>query len=373
MQGWAFPLGRYFGVEIRLHTYFMLLLPCMMLFAATFTGSSFRGFALWLLLLSAVLVRETGRCIALVAAGCGPSRLILLPTGAVPLASQDDSARLTPGVERLLAMVGPVCNFFAGITMALLMYSSTASINLFEKPWFSPSHLLRAAIWAQVLLGGLNLLPAFPLDAGVLLRQQLRQIRGVDAGTRASLGISQSIALLLVLLGALMGNTWVLLMGVMVLLASRSESKTVLALSAADDITMEHVMLREFATLSASDTLEDALRRSVQSLQEVFPVVRGPLVVGAISRTNLMLALRADGNAYVQSAMERQVETAAPGDLLSQTLRRVRGHRGAQLLHVLHDEHLVGIVIPGNLAQAMALLGRGRRQRDRSRRTETHG
>ncbi len=373
MQGWAFPLGGYFGVEIRLHVYFMLLLPCMMLFGATFTQSSFRGFALWLLLLAAVLVRETGRCIALATVGRSPSRLVLLPTGAVPVAAPDHGPRMTPVVERLLAMVGPVCNFFAGITMSLLMYASTASINLFEKPWFSPAHLLRSAIWTEVLLGGLNLLPAFPLDAGVLLRKQMQGIRGMEAGTRAALGISQSVALLLVLLGALASNTWVLLMGVMVLLSSRSEGKTVLAFAAAESITMEDVMLREFATLSASDTLEGALQRSVQSLQEGFPVVRGPLVVGAISRSALFMALRVDGNAYVQSAMERQVETAAPGDLLSPTLRRVQAHRGAQLLHVLKDDRLVGIVTPGNLAQAMSVFARSRRMKDRAGQTDRHG
>ena len=367
MRGWAFPLGKYFGVELRLHTYFVLLMPCMMLFGSTFTGQAFRGFALWLLLLAAVLVRETGRCIALAVAGRTPSRLVLLPTGAVPVAPEEGVGRLSPGVDRLLATVGPLCNFFAGITMALLMYAATASINLFEKPWFTPSHLLRSAIWCQILLGGLNLLPAFPLDAGVLLRTQLGQIRGEVAGTRAVLGISQSIALILVLLGALMGNTWVLLMGVMVLLSSRGELKTVLALSTAESITMEDVMLREFSTLSASDTLEQALRRSVQSLQEVFPVVRGPVLVGAITRNTLMMALRVDGDGYVQSVMEKQVEVVAPGDLLAPALRRMQGYRGAQLLHVLRDERLVGIVTPANLAQAMAVVSRSRRMERKGR------
>ena len=59
------------------------------------------------------------------------------------------------------------------------MYAATPHINLFERPWFGPAHLVRAAIWSQVLLGGLNLLPALPLDAGILLRSQLRRMRGV--------------------------------------------------------------------------------------------------------------------------------------------------------------------------------------------------
>ena len=128
-----------------------------------------RGLVLWLLLLAAVLVRETARGLA----GAWPlgSRrhhdCCLLPQARCRR-QDEQGVKLSPLAERLLALVGPLANFFAGITMALLMYSATPHINLFERPWFGPAHLVRAAIWSQVLLGGLNLLPALPLDAGLL-------------------------------------------------------------------------------------------------------------------------------------------------------------------------------------------------------------
>ena len=306
-----------------------------MLLSTATNGYALRGLGLWLLLLAAVLVRETARGLGGVAVGLAPpSRLLLLPMGAAPQADES-GVTLSPLTERLLALVGPLANFFAGITLALLMYAATPNVNLFERPWFGPAHLVRAAIWSQVLLGGLNLLPALPLDAGILLRNQLRRMRGNDVGARSAAGISQVVALLLIAVGFALANGWVGLMGCLVLLTGRAESRAALAVSATETVTVGDVMLREFSTIAASDTLEDALRGSAQSLQEIFPVVRGTLVVGSVSRDALLLAMHSRGNAYVQSAMNRTVETVSPDDLLLPTLRRVQAHRNAQLLHVV--------------------------------------
>jgi CBS domain-containing protein len=372
MRGWSLNLGRYFGVELRLHMLFFLLMPGLMLLSTATNGSALRGLALWLLLLAAVLVRETARGLAGAALGLAPpSRLLLLPMGASP--QGDDAVKLSALAERVLALVGPLANFFVGITMALLMYSATSHINLFERPWFGPAHLVRAAIWSQVLLGGLNLLPALPLDAGLLLRHQLRRMRGIDVAARSTAGISQVVALLLVALGFALANGWVGLMGCLLLLMGRAESRTALAVSATETVTVGEVMLREFATIAASDTLEDALRGSVQSLQEVFPVVRGTLVVGSVSRDGLLLAMHSGGNAYVQSAMSKVVETVSPDDLLLPTLRRVQASRSVQLLHVVRGEQLVGIVAAGHLPQSMSVLGRTNRAVKLGDRTNRRG
>jgi CBS domain-containing protein len=360
MRSTSIFLGRYFGIELRLHSLFALLLPVMALLSGAIDGSAMRGIVLWILLLAAVLVRETGRGIASAVAGLSVNRLLLLPTGAVQPADEEVPPT-GQWKERLIALSGPLANFVAGITMALLMYSATPGIKLFQGPLFGPSHLLRSAIWAQVLLGGLNLIPAYPLDAGVMLRNQLRRVRGADAGRRASAGISQVAASVLIVLGAAFPNAWLVIMGCSILLSTRAEAQSALASSASGNVRVSDVMLTDFTTLHASETLEEAVHRSVRSLQDVFPVVRGTLIVGAISRDALMAALRTGGNGYVQSAMTRTVEVTHPDDLLMPTLRRVQHSRGAQLLPVLQDDRVVGIVTPGNLSHSMSLLGRTRR------------
>ena len=357
MRGWSISLGRYFGVEVRLHSIFALGLPVIAALSALLDGSGARGVGLWLLLLSAVVTREIGRGLAEAASGHGVSQLVLLPTGAVP----DERAGATRG-ERLIALAGPLTNFAAGITMALLMYAATPAVNLFDKPWVTPLHLLRSAIWAQVLLGGLHLLPAAPLDAGLVLRRQLRRIRGEEQGTRSAAGIAHAVALILILLGAGLTNVWMLVMGCSLLLAGRGDTVTRMVTQATGSVTAEDVMLTEFLTLSGSDTLADALQRSAHSLQDVFPVVRGTLVVGSISRDALASALRADGNGYVQGAMVKTVEIIGASSPLLPSLQRVGSGPGVQLLSVVRDEDVVvGILTPASLSRSMATMGGVRR------------
>jgi len=121
------------------------------------------------------------------------------------------------------------------------------------------------------------------------------------------------------------------------------------------------VMLTDFATLSPSDTLSDALARCVHSLQEDFPVVRGPQLVGIISRQRILDALRSDGDGYVQAAMSKAFQVARPEDTLGATIRRITAGRGLALIPVTDSGRVVGIVSVQNLMGSMSLLAEQRR------------
>jgi len=331
----------------------------IVILASLLDGSGMRGVGLWLLLLSAVLVREIGHGLAGAAAGYSVERLELMPIGSMP--TEEESSTQHSRAERPIALAGPLANFAVGITMALLMYAATSQINLFTRPWVTAGHLLRSAIWAQILLGGLHLLPAYPLDAGVLLRRQLRRLRGDGPGMRATAGLSYAIALALIVAGSFMMNPWMLVMGCTLLLTGRTAATAQLGGGAAGDVKAGDVMLTEFFTLSGSDTLADALVRSVHSMQDVFPVVRGELVVGSIRRDALMQSLHAEGNGYVQSAMNRTVDTADVDEPLLKALDRVQRSGGAQLISVMRDDRVVGILTPNSLTQSMGALGAAKR------------
>ena len=176
-------------------------------------------------------------------------------------------------------------------------------------------------------------------------------------------GIGQWIAIALVIAGLLLGNLWLAIMGAFVLIGAHMENQGLLVQSDVDTVLMRDVMLTQFSTLSASDTLEDALQRAVHTLQDVFPVVRGGTLVGAVSRQNIVEALATNGNSYVQGVMTKSFQTALPDDSLVKTLRRILGDQGAQLVPVMDGERIVGIVTPQNLSQSMGLLNQSRRLR----------
>jgi Zn-dependent protease len=378
MRGWSFPVGRYVGVEVRIHVFFLLLLA-MVIGVGSLTGSSSgRGLMLWLLLLFSVAVREGARALAAAWFGLELGGILLLPTGGLlTYATPDATQRAAePPMERRMAVVGPIASIGFGLLLAAIVLAIAPGVDLLQRPWIEPSHLLRAMVWLNLLLGAINLLPAFPLDGGRVFRRTLAkaavQAKGEQPATpglgtgfrwRLGAGLGQWIAIALVVTGLLMGNPWLAIMGAFVLIAAHMETQGILVQSDADSVLMRDVMLTQFSTLSASDTLEDALQRAVHSLQDVFPVVRGGNLVGAVSRQSIMEALASGGNSYVQGVMTRSFQTAQPEDSLVRTLGRITGAQGAQLVPVMQGERIVGIVTPQNLSQSMGLLSQSRRIR----------
>lgn len=361
-------------MELRLHVFSIATILMLMLYASLLEMPLRRGFFLVLLLFAAVAVREIGRALAAAAMGLDLRRLVLLPTGGAATYANENVAK--PRNERLLALAGPLSNFVAALTMALLVFSVTSQVNLFQRQVIGPAHLLRAAIWLQVLIGGLHLLPAVPLDAGTLLRREFVRVRGAARGGRAATGIGQVTGWLLVLLGAVSQEIVLMLVGGTVLLTAQQEGHSVLAQEAAKALTMRDVMLTEWTSLAASDTLEEALRRSTHSLQEVFPVVRGPLIVGAVGRQTLLFTLRSNGNGYVQGVMSRSVQPAGPDAPLVESLQRATAASsgGAMVMPIVEGERVIGLVTPQNLSHAMSALGQTQRllrRREGSRRAQS--
>jgi CBS domain-containing protein len=286
-----------------------------------------------------------------------------LPSYATPEAAEQASEGST---QVSLAVVGPVTNLLVALVLLAFIIGVAPSVSVLVKPWISARHLLRSAFWLNVFLAGINLLPAYPLDAGRMLRGNFSQARGALRGSRAAAGVGQVIALALCIAGALLPSPWLLLAGFFILVGAQLEDQGVVFQSVVDTVRMRDIMLTDFALLSASDTLEDAIYKSVHSLQDDFPVVRGGLLVGVVSRQRILETLQIDGNGYVQSVMSRGFQVAQPEDSLGATFRRISAGRGLSLVPVLDGEQIVGIVTLQNLMHSMGLLAESRRLQQQS-------
>ncbi|MDQ2835643.1 MAG: CBS domain-containing protein [Acidobacteriota bacterium] len=365
MRGWSFPIGRFLGVEVRIHTFFLVLLGLAISYASMTGTTGGRGFGLWLLLLLAVAVREVARAIGAAWYGLELRSVLLLPIGGLSSYGTAESTEkaATPEMQKRMAIIGPIANIALGLLLAAMTLTIAPEINLLERPWMSPTHLLRAAVWLNVLLGLVNLLPASPLDGGRVFRGEFAKSRGAMKGTRAAAGLGQMIAIALMVAGFVLPNVWLIMIGGFVLIGAHMEDQGLLLQNDVDAVRMRDVMLTQYSMLSASDTLEDALQRSVHTLQDVFPVVRGSNLVGAVSRQSIVEALQAEGNGYVQGVMSRSFQTAQPNDSLVKTLRRIMAGQGAQMVPVLEGDRIVGIITPQNLAHSIGLLNQRRKLR----------
>ena len=388
MTGWTIALGRIFGVEVRLHSFWIFLVSLLMLWSGYLGLSVFRGVAMWLLLLLAVVVREVARGLGAGWFGVGVRGLLLLPTGGlVTYSSAADEGRAgEPEVQRWLALLGPVANFGFGLVVAGIILTVAPGVDLVSSHWVTPAHLLRTMVWVNLLLGAVNLLPAWPLDGGRVMRgQMLRAGMGVGedavgqtgkaAGMRLFARVGPAIAIGLVMVGVVTANWWLIMAGFAILLGAQLERQGVLLQTDAELVRVGDVMLTEYSVVSASSTLEDALDHARHTLQDVFPVVRGGNMVGAVSRESIVAALTETGNGYVQGIMAKTFETAEVGDSVVAVLGRVTGQEGAssQLVPVVDGEQIVGILTPQNLHRSMRMLqrrnlvGKGRAAEDESR------
>jgi predicted transcriptional regulator/Zn-dependent protease len=374
MFGWSVSVGRIFGVEVRLHSFFLFLLILSMAWAAALERAVFRGVALWLLLLLALAVREIARGLAAAWFQIDVKSVLMLPTGGIQTyGSPEALARAgEPGVQKWMALTGPVANLIFGLTVAGLILAQQPRVNLWEVRWVTPDHLLRTMVWVNLLLAAVNLLPAWPLDAARVVRGEIvRSPAGaasVLGGLRTFGRIGPAIAGGLIFVGLVNVNFWLIMAGIAILLGAQAERQGLLLQSEGDIVKVSDVMLTEYSILSASATLEDAVEQARHTLQDVFPVVRAGNMVGAVARQNILEALESTGNGYVQGIMTRSFQTAAPGDSLIATLNRVTGAVGvsSQLVPVVEGERIVGIITPQNLQRSMGLLtrrvGRGDRR-----------
>ncbi len=361
MRGWSIPFGRWMGVEVRVHIFFPLLV--LVLFAMCAAQGWPYGLALFLLLVAAVAVRETARLVVAAWLGLRLRAILFLPIGGLfAYANPESQEKANAGSgQYILALAGPLANMCAGLTAAAAILGVSTSVQLFCFPLITAESLLRSMVWMQLLLGALHLLPAYPLDCGRIVRNAFARKHGVAPAGRAAAGLGQALALLAMLGGMLLHDSWLVLAGFFVMIGAQIEDQGVFFQSVVDTVCMREVMLTDFATLSPSDTLADALYRSVHSLQEDFPVVRGPQLVGIISRQRIVDALRDDGNGYVQSIMSRTFQVARPEDTLGTTIRRLTAGHGLALIPITESGRVVGIVSVQNLMNSMALLAEQRR------------
>src|ERR1700733_2762937 len=369
MPRWSIPMGRLFGVDVRIHLTF-LILPLFIFWTEYAvhqgTANGPRDLALVGLILACVGAHECGHMLAARRVGLIPKAVILLPLTGVAL--YDESRVQKPQPAGLiwkrdirLALVGPVVSLaLAGLSAALIT-ASGRGIELWRWPFLQAANLPRSLVWANLYLAIFNLMPAYPLDGGRILRAFFIRTLDASSATRRAVSISNAIAMVLMLAG-LFSDSWLTMVGVIVFSAAQLEERALVFQSVLDNVRLEEVMLTDFATLSPADTLEDALEKAVHSLQDDFPVVRGSDMVGVISKQRILEALRAEGNGYVQAVMNKIFEVPLRQDSLGSAFRKLTA-RNSSIIPVVEDQRLIGIVTLQNLMHSMALLAESRKLR----------
>ena len=217
----------------------------------------------------------------------------------------------------------------------------------------------------NVSLVAFNVIPAFPMDGGRVLRALLAMRLDYVRATQVAASIGQGIAVLFAFLG-LFSNPFLIFIGLFVWLGAAQEASMVQMRSALAGIPVGRAMITEFRTLRPDDTLDQAVEYIRSGFRQDFPVVEDGRLVGILTRSDLAAALGRHGpGARVREIMRRDFVTVDPRDMLQTAFARLQDC-DCHTLPVVQDGRLVGLVTADNLAEVL-MIQEALREKGRTR------
>jgi len=352
---WSWKITRVAGIDIYVHATFFILIAWIALSYWQVEGTLaavISGVAFILALFACVVLHELGHALTARRYGIRTRDIILLPIGGVAsLEKMPDD----PKQEIAVALAGPAVNLV--IASAIWVWLSIS--QSLEQPLAPIDDLsLTGGIFLQrlmlinVVLAIFNLLPAFPMDGGRVLRAALSMRMGRNRATQTAAKVGQGLALWLGFLG-LLYNPFLLFIALFVWIGAAAEAGMEQVKSTLADAAVGRAMLTDFQVLSPDNSLVHAIELTLAGSQKEFPVLQGDKVVGILTQDELLKGLQEAGeNSPVRDWMEQNVQTAELDEPLQKVLERLQRCR-CPLLAVTDAGHLVGIV---NLDNIMELI-----------------
>lgn len=371
---WSWQIAKVAGIPIRIHATFVLFL--VFLYVVLARGQSAAHAAEWigflLALFACVVLHELGHAVTAKRYGVKTRDITLLPIGGV---ARLERIPENPGQEIAVALAGPAVNVL--IALALFATLVTSGVwETFRGPLDWQGNFAARLLVYNVILALFNLIPAFPMDGGRVLRALLAIRLDYVRATQIAAGVGQGIALLFGFLG-LWWNPILLFIALFVFIGAGQEAAAVQMRSAFDGVPVGRAMIRDFRALRPTDPLSRAVELLLDGHQQDFPVLAGPgEMPGILTRADLLRAL-ASGRTDrpVQDITRTSCGTAHPRDLLDGVFRRMQ-ETGCPAVPVVEvDGTLVGMVTlenVGELAMVQAALSRSRSSRSKNGPPATH-
>jgi stage IV sporulation protein FB len=366
-MGWSFKIGTVNGIAIKIHlTFFFVIIWAMARGSSGFGGA--RGALVAtvsiLLLFVCVMLHELGHSLTALHFGIRVKDITLLPIGGI---ARLETLPERPLHELLITLAGPMVNF-ALVIILVLVLALVGGAGLFldldqlayllAGPRTSALSLIVYLLAANLLLGLFNLLPAFPMDGGRVLRAFLAMWTSYPRATRIAARVGQLMAVGLVLLAITpFGNISLALIGLFVFTGASIENQAVQARAIAQGLRVRNAMPVRMARLVApEDTLASVMELTYRERQHDFPVFREGRLVGMLSRENLLAAIRQSGGyVRVEQAMQREFPTVSPDDQLLQA-QQIIAQTGLSALPVFHQGHFMGLISLEDINRAYADL-----------------
>jgi len=351
------------GIAIRVHMTFPLILIWAalqfgILARGGWSGALF-GIVTTLFLFVIVVLHELGHSFAAQHYGVEVKQIVLLPIGGVAQLAEIPE---NPRQEFVIAIAGPAVNFALAIFFGSILFTSGTSLSLTDLPGmlFQLGRTSLASIGAylfaaNLLLGLFNLLPAFPMDGGRVLRALLATKLSYPRATTIAAAIGQSLALLMGLWAFLQGDFFLVLVGIFIFTGASQERNLVLSRNALAGLKVRQAFSRQARFLSPDDELGVAVELTLQGFQADFPVCDQEQVVGILTHSRLVQALTQYGAAIrVREVMDVEFTPISPDQPLMDAQRQF-AERHSDALPVIENGRFLGLLTSRDLVEVLQL------------------
>lgn len=356
-MSWSFKLGRLFGIPLYIHWTFLILIAWLV-FGHYRQGhdmtTTLAGVGFVLAIFGCVVLHELGHALAARRYGIPTADITLLPIGGVARLQRIPEE---PRQELVVALAGPAVN----VVIAALAYAVVSATGVRQEISMNhPSFLLREDFWTRLLLVNVflvlfNLLPAFPMDGGRVLRALLAMKLDYGRATRTAATVGQMMAIFFVFLGLSGATPMLLLIALFVWLGAEAEATQVQERIAMRDVPVRAAMLTEFATLTPGDTLGRAADLLLAGSQQDFPVAIDGQLGGVLTRQALLVGLAQGGrDSLVGDAALVQLSQVEVGAPLIQAVARLR-EAGEPCLQVIDRGSPVGLLNLENVGEFLMI------------------
>jgi Zn-dependent protease/CBS domain-containing protein len=347
-MGWTLRLGEVAGIRVQVHFTFLIFMGWIVL-SGVFAGQTqqvvLANTAFMLALFGCVVLHEFGHALTAKHYGILTKDITLLPIGGVARLERipDD-----PRQELWVALAGPAVNVTIAAMLGIWLQVTRGGLNMGQIDFTSATFAERIFL-LNISLALFNMLPAFPMDGGRVLRALLARRLEYTRATQIAASMGRSMALLLGVTGFFY-NPMLMFIALFVWIGAGQEASMVLMKAALNGIRVSAAMVTRFDTVTPGDSLDQVSSLLLSGSQHDFPVVEGGQVVGVLTREDLMKGLARSGHPSVSQVMHGDVAVAEASELLETALRRLQ-ESACSTMPVLQDKRLVGLLTAENLGE----------------------
>ena len=351
-MSWSVNIGSIAGTAIRIHITFVLFLIWIFVagWASGGVNDALNSLVFIVLLFACVLAHEFGHIFTARAFGVATPDVTLLPIGGV---ARLERIPEKPGEEFLVAIAGPLVNVVIAIVLIAVTPTHISAEHFAAMESAKVSMIDRLAE-VNLFLAVFNMIPAFPMDGGRVLRALLAIRLGHVRATEIAAMIGQWAAFGLGFLG-LFYNPMLIFIAIFVYLAAASEAQMVSLQAMSSDVPVFAAMMTQFATLTPDEHIDAAVETLLQTSQTEFPIVdQNHRLIGMVGRAEIIRALREHGPAApVSSVMVKDIPTIERGHRLEEAFRLLREKAVPGVGVVDVAGRLIGLVTPETIAEML--------------------